>query len=129
MAETENTPQKASVRIDYIKSGLFRVIHADGVYGGLTPRGLIHLDFFSERPTIPQQCHYPADQVTDRAIFGIDFANEIVEKRVARDSVAVREVEVGVTLDVALAKSVVAWLQEKIEAAEQVSPSSDSKES
>src|SRR3990172_8149969 len=43
-----------SLAIDYIKSNLFRVIHADGVIGGITPRGLIHMSIWSERPTIPQ---------------------------------------------------------------------------
>src|SRR5438132_987555 len=31
-------PQPDRVRFDYLKSGLFRIIHADGVVGGLTPR-------------------------------------------------------------------------------------------
>jgi hypothetical protein len=43
-----------SVKFFYQKSQFFRVIHADGVMGGLTPHGLLHFGFYSERPAFPQ---------------------------------------------------------------------------
>ena len=43
-----------TIRYHYIKSNSFRIVHADGVYGGSTPKGYLHLDFFSERFPIPQ---------------------------------------------------------------------------
>lgn len=42
------------VRFYYLKSTQFRVLHVDGAIGGITPRGLIHLSVYSERPAIPQ---------------------------------------------------------------------------
>ena len=39
---------KRTVTFDYIKSNLFRVIHADGVWGGIAPTGKIHLSFFND---------------------------------------------------------------------------------
>jgi hypothetical protein len=42
------------VKFFYLKSQQFRVIHADGAIGAVTPRGLIHCSFYSERPAIPQ---------------------------------------------------------------------------
>jgi hypothetical protein len=42
------------VQFYYIKSTQFRVVHVDGVIGGLTPRGHIHLAAYSERSAIPQ---------------------------------------------------------------------------
>src|SRR3954447_13701005 len=47
-----DTPE--TVNFFYIKSAQFRVVHADGVIGGITPRGQIHLAFYSERGAIPQ---------------------------------------------------------------------------
>lgn len=41
------------VRFFYIKSNAFRVAHVDGVIGGVTPKGLIHVSVFSERAAIP----------------------------------------------------------------------------
>ena len=54
---TSPKPESPSdrVRFDYIKSAAFRVIHADGVVGGVTPRLDVHMDFWSERFPIPQQ--------------------------------------------------------------------------
>src|SRR3989442_6878794 len=52
-AMTEATKPQ-DVTFHYIKSSQFRVVHADGIIGGVTPRGLIHIAVFSERPAIPQ---------------------------------------------------------------------------
>ena len=54
-----SSPPKKQTKIlkaDYIKSNLFRVVVADGAFGGLTPRGNIHIDFWSERRAIPTHC-------------------------------------------------------------------------
>jgi hypothetical protein len=39
----------------YIKGSSFHAVHADGVTGGVTPRGAFHLAFFTERAAIPQE--------------------------------------------------------------------------
>ncbi|MBI1901160.1 MAG: hypothetical protein HYS13_08630 [Planctomycetia bacterium] len=95
------------LRTDYIKSNFFRVIYADGVYGGLTPKGDIHIDFFNERQPIPQQTTY---EVTGEGRLG----DEIKQERKSREAM-VREVEVGVVINTDLAKALVDWLQKKIE--------------
>ena len=41
------------VRFFYVESNSFRVAHVDGVIGGITPKGLIHVSVFSERAAIP----------------------------------------------------------------------------
>ena len=43
------------IAFDYIKGNFFRVIHADGVLGGSTPSGNIHMAFFSDRQPIPKR--------------------------------------------------------------------------
>lgn len=43
------------IRFNYIKSAQFRVIHADGAIGGVTPNGFIHMALFNERAAIPRE--------------------------------------------------------------------------
>jgi hypothetical protein len=43
------------ISFDYLKSQFFRVLHADGAIGGITPSGCIHCSFYSERQAIPQR--------------------------------------------------------------------------
>lgn len=50
-----------NVRFFYVKSPQFRVIHADGAVGGVTPRGFIHMAFYSERPAIPQSQQFKVE--------------------------------------------------------------------
>lgn len=94
------------VKFDYIKSNFFRVVHADGVLGGLTPRLDIHMDVWSERQAIPRELVH---ELKPDGTLG----DELKEERTARDAI-VREVEVGIVIDVALAKAMIDWLQEKI---------------
>jgi hypothetical protein len=49
---SETRPSR--VKFFYLKNPQFRVVHVDGGLGGVTPRGLIHLAVYSERPAIPQ---------------------------------------------------------------------------
>lgn len=111
--EPAGTPKE--FRTDYIKSNFFRVIHADGVYGGITPRGLIHIDVWSERPPIPQKMIYlPVSEGGESLEL-----SEQRESRVSREVTTIREVEVGIHLDLDLARNLVIWLQERIEKLEQ----------
>ena len=81
-------------KVDYIKGALFRVIHAVGAIGGITPRGYIQLELFNERPPIPQQSTYQATQLGDGPSMSL---TEVPELRVSRDAF-IREVEVGVVI-------------------------------
>ena len=60
---TDSQDDKASsVTFHYVKSSQFRVLHCDGIAGGLTPNGHIHFAVFSERPAIPQQITHKITQ-------------------------------------------------------------------
>ena len=97
--------KKKTINFDYIKSNQFRVIHADGVHGGLHPKGYaIQMAFFSERQPIPRRETYNFD---GEKLTGI-------KKTDKRDAI-VREVEVEVILDLDMAISLHKWLSEKIE--------------
>jgi len=104
-------PPKPSVKFDYLKSNTFRVLHADGIYGGITPQGLLQIAFFSERFPIPTQMVY---EVTPAGKLG----KEIPELRVGRDAL-VRELDVSVLLNGEIAKALHNWLGDHLKKLEE----------
>jgi len=114
MAEQAKTDLQPSIpdkiRFHYIKSNYFRVVHVDGAYGGITARGTIEINLYSERPPIPQVAVH---QVKPDGTLG----DEIKEERVGRDGI-IREIEVGATMDLEVAKSLMMWLKDKIQTIE-----------
>lgn len=94
-----------TINFDYIKSNFFRAVHADGVWGGINGHLDVVMAFFSERPAIPQRLVFELD--------GHALGKEVPEKRVGRDS-TVREVEVSVSMNADMARSLHAWLGERI---------------
>ncbi len=102
-------PQKASVgsddgarddvirhvKFNYIKSAFYRVVHVDGVIGGLTPRGLIHGSLFSEGPVIPRIVRHEVRED------GSLSDGEVVE---AREGIS-REMEVDIVFDETVAEN------------------------
>jgi hypothetical protein len=101
MAET---PTK--IRFHYIKSNGFRVVHVDGAHGGITPRGTIFAAIFSERAAIPEMTVHP---ISAEGTLG----EESREERKAREGI-VREVEIGLMMDLHAAEGLHQWLGEKI---------------
>jgi len=55
-------PDAGIVILHHKKSGFFRVIHADGAWGGVNQIGIIHLTFYAEHPAIPTSVSYPVDK-------------------------------------------------------------------
>lgn len=105
---------KAKLAFHYIKSNYFRVIHADGVYGGISPKGKIQMAFFSERQPIPQQTVFAFDPKSQST------TGEIEGERVTREGV-VREVEANILMDLDTARTFSTWISEKIVELEKVS--------
>jgi hypothetical protein len=101
----------SSVTLNYIKSNYFRVIHADGAIGGFTPKGEMFVSLYSERPPLPD--------VTVQAIENGQLGPEILEQRRGTEGI-LREVEVGVVMDLNVAKALVVWLMERINVADQM---------
>ncbi len=102
----------SSVMFNYIKSNYFRVVHADGAMGGFTPRGHLFMSLFSERAPLPD--------VTVQAVENGQLGKEILEQRKGSSEGILRELEVGVVMDLNVAKSLVTWLKERIEIMEQM---------
>lgn len=82
------------------------MIHADGVYGGTSPRLQLFVAFYSERFPIPQVLTYETSESGAPV-------QEIVTERESKEGVF-REVEVGVMLDINAAKGFAAWLNEQV---------------
>ena len=95
-----------SITFHYLKAQNFRTIHADGVIGNITPAGHIHMAVYSERPAIPQEMIH---KVNPDGTLG----EVIPEKTIVRDGI-VREMDVDVLMNVAVAKNIKSWLEERI---------------
>ena len=102
----------AHICFDYVKSSLFRIIHADGAIGGLTPCLGVQLHVWSERFPIPKQVVHPLNP--DGTL-----GQEIAKDRVSRANI-IREVEAGIVFDFETAKAVRDWLNERIEEVEKI---------
>jgi hypothetical protein len=105
----------SSIVLNYIKSNYFRVVHADGAIGGFTPRGQMFMSLYSERAPLPD--------VTVQAVENGQLGQEIIEQRKSSEGI-LREIEVGVIMDLNVAKSLAAWLKERIEIMEQIQSNS-----
>jgi hypothetical protein len=103
-------PSGDKIKFYYEKGNFFRVIHVDGAVGGLTPTLDVFLSIYNQRAPIPQvsvQKVAPSGQLGE----------ELMEERVQKDGVF-REVEVGLVMNLNVARALQQWLTEKIELAE-----------
>lgn len=102
MAKRAKSKKPNTITFDYIKSQSFRVIHVDGVHGGITPDGKrLHVSLFNERGPIPlQQTH----EISKTGELGEKITNE------KRETDVIREVESTLLLDFDTAKAIRNWL-------------------
>lgn len=104
--EEMNEAPSEKLRIEYIKSHAYRMVRADGAFGGTSPRLELFISFYNERFPIPKVLVYKR---TDSGAPG----EEIQEDRESKEGI-IREVEVGITMDLPTAKSFAAWLTQKV---------------
>lgn len=101
----DNEAPTNAIPVHYLKSNQFRVIHADGAYGGITGQGWIHMAIYSERNPLPRQTEHPI-------IAGSTLGPErVVEQREG----FIREIENSVLMNIEVAKALHRWLGQKIE--------------
>jgi len=110
----------STIKFHYIKSNLFRVIHADGGIGGVTPQQNIQIAFYSERMPLPQQVVYELN--SDNTL-----GSEVVDERVSKTGL-IRELEVEAVLSLNEAESFYKWLGENIKKAKKLRRSVTKKE-
>ena len=98
------------VRIEFERSPNYRLVPADGAWGGPTPRGRIMVNFFVDVPTSPYSVTHA---LSDDGQLGqeVDRVPDTTEgtPRVHR------EFETGVLLSVDDAEGVAHWLLEQVE--------------
>lgn len=111
--ENRNTKADAAPKtltFRYLKSPMFRVIHVDGVWGGLTGRADIHMVIYSERPSIPDSMTH---QIEDDGTIG-----DVI--KVQTIGGVVREVEADIIMDYPTAKALHEWLTDKVNRIEEM---------
>ncbi len=97
----------SKIQFNYIKSNHFRVVHAEGVIGNGTPRNDLFIGFYSERIPLPDALTYEVDEKGK-------LGKELLEEREIKSDGILREVEVGVVVDLDMAKALVLWLSNVI---------------
>jgi hypothetical protein len=104
---TDSTVPSPSIKLDFHfeKSNFFRVIHVDGCWGGVTPRGTLHVGLFSERTATPS-----LTQVTVSPE-GLPSPELVLESRQG----LVREMEVAAIMDINVAVSFHLWMRDQLE--------------
>ena len=96
----------ASVTFANVQSNSFRVVHADGITFTLNAQKLVHLLFFSERPSLPERQSFAIAA-------GDTLGEEILSDRVTK-STWTRESEVDVVLSRELAERLYSILGEHL---------------
>lgn len=84
----------------------YKTFHVDGAFGGLTPKGLISLSFYSERFPIPKS--------HDFAVSDGKLGNLISNSPDSKIGI-IRGYEAGIMMDINVAMDIVKLLSEQIE--------------
>jgi hypothetical protein len=112
MSEEDKPDEQREVSFKYIKSNFFRVIHADGAWGGVAPRGDIHIAFYNERWAIPDG---------SRIFVAEDSGGKeklVKPEEFETNDYVIRELEADVVVDLDTAKRLRTWLDQMIQALE-----------
>jgi hypothetical protein len=117
---TESTPDKKAasrIKLNYVQSNLFRVIHADGAVVALSPSQDVTINLFSQRFSIPDEVILDLDRegsaISETTIVDIDEENI--------DNVVIREIDTLAVMSIDAARRLVFQLQEILEEYEEES--------
>jgi hypothetical protein len=110
------------IAFDYIKSNYFRVISVNGVVGGITPSGDIHMGVWSQRQPYPKHVVHDVKETGERSITIGDEVGR--EQRPA----IIREVEAGLVFNATMARALIVWLQNRLKEASDSSTESSEDE-
>ncbi len=102
--------EQPKVRIEFEKSPHYRLMPADGAWGGPTPRGRIMVNFFVDIPSAPYSITH---DLTEDGQLGTELERSpAVDGTIPR---VARELQVGVLLSLEDAEGVGRWLLEQVE--------------
>lgn len=88
------------------KAPSFVSIHADGIWGGLTPKALIAMGFFTEQFAAPDKVMYSVPDV---------LPGQLTEVSRQGGGYVQREIVAQVFITIDVARTMVKWLEERIE--------------
>ncbi|MCC6466341.1 MAG: hypothetical protein IT463_13460 [Planctomycetes bacterium] len=97
-------PDSRIITMHYAKCEGFRTVHVDGVIGGPTPQGYLHMALFSERLPIPLEVD---TSVSEEGKLGADVATR-------GKSGVFREIQMDAMLDLDTARALRDWLSKTI---------------
>jgi hypothetical protein len=101
------SPVGQKIKFHYLKGNLFRIVHVDGALGGLTPSLDLFIRLYHQRAPIPQ---VTVQKMNENGQLG----DEIMEERETKEGI-IREVEIGLIMNVQTAKQLQKWLADKIQ--------------
>jgi hypothetical protein len=93
----------------YVKSNQFRVIRADGAWGGVTPRLEIQMSVFSERLPLPEFDEMDISEVPAKPI-----------RTGVKTKGLIREVESAILMSSSTARSLAQWLADKADQVDKI---------
>ena len=114
---TENEVDQ--VKFTFVRSPLFRVVHSNGAWGGITPRLELSVTFYSERFPPPQHVTY---EVTPDGQLGAEIERDVTEG-------VRRESEVEVMMSMQEARNLHQWLGARIEEFQRINPDTNQSQS
>ena len=108
--EDNTDPNLKEISVKYLKSNFFRVVHANGIFGGISGRGELHFGFYSERRGLP-----------DKGIMYFSETKGIVgQEKFEGANETVREFEVDIVVDYPTALQIRTWLNRHISTMEKL---------
>ena len=94
------------ITAEFVRSNFYRVIHADGAFGGISPSGNIRMIIYSEAQRTPNLITYDISPTS-----GLTEAGRSPE---AIPRTIVRELEVDIVMRLQVARALRDWLDDKI---------------
>lgn len=97
---------KKEIRFKYIFADDYSPIYVNGVWGGVTPKGEVNMNFFLERHPVPHSVYYEV---------GPDGTMGKESRRDPDESMFIRHVQTGVVMNYGDAKAIHKWLGEQLQ--------------
>ena len=101
----EGNGKTRKITIKYIQATDYKIIAANGAYGGVTPKGDIMMNLFVEHATVPESVTH-------------DVVEGKLGPQVATDkggSMFTRDLQIGVVMSADQAEQIAVWLHGKAE--------------
>jgi hypothetical protein len=107
----------AQIKVKLKKDNEYRIIPASGVWGGVTPHGMVYFDVVLEKPEAPELTTINVDEATGQRVETVQEPKEPYVERILMAGVIVRP---------EISRAIGNWLIEKADEAEMLGKSETS---